>query len=90
MRFNDAVALGIQCYRADRRPVPCGARPAPRISFAGLEIYLVTGGKDRCIFTRMTLRGTDVADAAVPVIMVVPMHEVRSPGASLIETGEAG
>src|SRR5436309_3057003 len=89
MRLDDGIAFGVQGHCTDRSPVARGARPALRIACTSLEIYLVAGGEDRGVFTRMTLCGADVADAAVPVIMVIPMHEARSPGASLLEVGEA-
>jgi hypothetical protein len=33
----------------------------------------------------MALRGTDVAGAAVPMLVVVPVREVGSPGARLLK-----
>ena len=41
------------------------------------------------IVSVMALRRADVADAAVTVVEVVPMHEVARPVACSIELGEA-
>ena len=49
----------------------------------------MTSGQYRAIVARVALRRTDVADAAVPVLVVVPMHEARGPQAGLIEIVEA-
>lgn len=49
----------------------------------------MTGGEDHGIFPRVTLGGADVANSAVPVIVVIPMHEARSPGTSLVEVSES-
>jgi len=46
------------------------------------------GRKDRDVFARMALGRADVANAAVPVIVVVPMHELArplAPGAQIPE-----
>jgi len=46
------------------------------------------GRKDRDVFARMALGRADVANAAVPVIVVVPMHELArplAPGAQIRE-----
>src|SRR5437016_7716286 len=41
------------------------------------------------VVARMTLRRADVADAAVPMLVVVPMHEARGPRTGLTEIDEA-
>jgi len=37
----------------------------------------------------VALSRADVADAAVPMVVVVPMHEAGGPGPGRIEIGEA-
>jgi hypothetical protein len=56
---------------------------------ASPRVQRVAGFVDGPILTGMALRRADVADAAVPVLMVVPMHEASRPTASLVEIGEA-
>ena len=41
------------------------------------------------ILPGMTLSRADVADAAVAVLVVVPVHELSRPGPGLFEVGEA-
>ncbi len=36
-------------------------------------------GQDRVILTGVTLRRRDIADATVPVLVVVPLHERHGP-----------
>ncbi len=45
--------------------------------------------QDGVIVAGMPLRGRDVADAAVAMIDVVPLHEAGCPGARLVEVGKA-
>ena len=49
----------------------------------------MASGKDRLILAGVALCRSDVADAAVAVRVVVPMHEVRRPGARLLKIGKA-
>lgn len=49
----------------------------------------MTGRQNRMIVPGMTLCRTDVADAAVPVLVVVPVHELSGRGANLVEVGKA-
>ena len=41
------------------------------------------------ILAYMTLIQTDVTDAAVPMLEVLPMHEAERPGASVFKLGKA-
>jgi len=59
------------------------------VTFAGLKIGLVPCRQDRMVFPGMPLGGGDVAQAAVAVLDVVPVHEVLSPLAGFVQAGEA-
>ena len=85
MRFNAAIAFGVKRDGVDRRPVSRVARPTRRGQFAGLCVQGVTCRQDRVILPGMTLRGTDVPNAAMPVIDVVPLHEMGGPSAGVVE-----
>lgn len=54
-----------------------------------LEVGLVTSSQDGDVFSGMALRRRNVGDATVPILEVVPMHEVAPPGAGLVEISEA-
>jgi hypothetical protein len=45
--------------------------------------------QDCQILTGMTLRGCDIANAAVAMLEVVPVYEVVAPGAGVIKVGKA-
>ena len=66
MVLDDGVPFGVQGHCLNGCPVPGSTRPAPRVALAGLDIQLVPSGEDRGVVARMTLRGANVADAAVP------------------------
>jgi hypothetical protein len=53
--------------------------------FAGLKVRLGTGLEDRPILAGMTLRWCDIADAAVAVLEVVPVHKDVTPGTGVIK-----
>ncbi len=78
-RLHDAVALGIERDGADRRPVAGMPCPAPRMALLALHVELMPTGQDRLIDSEVPIRRTDISDSAVPVLMVVPMHEPRGP-----------
>ncbi len=65
------------------------ARPVRRIARLRVEVDAVTCCKDSVIFASMALRGAHVADAAVPVINVVPADELSRPCRRCIEIIEA-
>ena len=56
MGLDDAVALGVERDRADRRPVARGARPARRVALAGLEVQRVARSQDGLILAAVALR----------------------------------
>jgi hypothetical protein len=72
-------------------------RPAHLLAFrksaveavSGFAVQRVASGQDVRVLTRMALGRADVSDPAVPVLMVVPMNEARSPSAGLGQAGEA-
>ena len=49
----------------------------------------MSGSQDRLIVPGVALSRTDITNAAVTMIEVVPMHETSRPGTRLIEIGEA-
>src|SRR4051812_23442621 len=77
---DDAVALGVESDGANRGPVAGRPAPAARIGLACLLVQRVARGQDGPVSAGMALGRGDVADAAVPVLVVVPAHERRRPG----------
>ena len=88
-RHDRRVTLGIERHRGDRRPVPGAPAPACRRLSACRLIKFVARGEDCVVRPGVTFGGCDVADRAVPVLVVVPMHEARGPAACRLEIGEA-
>jgi len=89
MRMDDGVPFRIEGNGADRAPVAGVARPARRLLFPGTQIHRMASRQDRLVFAGVTLGRTDIANAAMPVIDVVPLDEIGSPDACRIQTGEA-
>jgi hypothetical protein len=58
---------------------------ARRVALSGLEVQRVASRQDGPVVAAMALRWADVADAAVAVLDVVPMHELSGPGAVRIQ-----
>ena len=75
MGLDDGVAFGVKGNSADRRPVTRVTRPARRVALAGALVDLMPGSQDRVIAAFMARGRADVTDAAVQMLMVVPMHE---------------
>jgi hypothetical protein len=46
---------------------------------AGLAVQRMTRGEDGPVVAGMALRGADIADAAVAMVDVVPMHKAGRP-----------
>ena len=88
MRFDDAIAFGVKRYGADRRPVSNVARQTRWVEFAGRDVHGVTCCQNRQILAGVALRGTDVPNAAVPMVDVVPTHETDRPGAGGVKVGK--
>ena len=87
--LDHGIPLRVECHGCDGRPVPGLTTPASRIAFASFLVERVTASKQRLVLTCMTLCRRDVADAAVVVLVVVPVHEAGGPLASGIEVGKA-
>ena len=86
-RLDRGVPLGIEHDSLDRRPVSGCAAPAPWVGLACPLVKFVPGGEQGAILTGVTLR-RHVANAAVPMNIVVPVDEVRRPTPRRIEFGE--
>ena len=89
MRLHDGVAFWVERHGADGRPIPSVAGPARRIAFPGAAVQGMSSHQDRVIAACVALSGADVANAAVPVIEVVPAHEIGRPDTGLLESSKA-
>src|SRR5256885_17253803 len=89
MSRDDRVAFGVERHGCDGRPVARGTGPASRVELTSAGVQRMPRGQDRVVLARVALRRAHVADAAVPMIVVVPMHEPGGPGSGLVEIGEA-
>jgi hypothetical protein len=58
------------------------------MSLSGLLVDPGTMAADRMGLSAVALRWRDEPDAAVAVLLVVPAHECRHPGAGFIHAGE--
>src|SRR3954447_25395619 len=74
-RPDDAVALWIEGDDADRCPVAGRPTPALRIAFPRGLVNRVAGTQNIAVLADMALRRGDIADAAVAVLVVVPVYE---------------
>jgi hypothetical protein len=63
--------------------------PVRRLVRSGLGIECVTSRQNRVVLARMWLRRDQVADTAVAMPDVVPLHESRRPGAVRLQIIEA-
>jgi hypothetical protein len=88
MRLDDAVTFGVERHGADGRPVAALAGPARRILLTSAGTKRMPARQDRVIVAGMALSRAHVANAAVAMLMVVPMHEAGRPGARLVQVGE--
>ena len=86
--LNISVALRIERDDTDRRPVASIPTPASRITLPRSLIDHVAGFEQTAILAGMTLCRGDIADAAVPVLMVVPLHESHGPLSGSGQIGE--
>jgi hypothetical protein len=57
----------------------CRPTPALRIALSCVLVDRVAGGEQGAILPGMSLCRGDIADAAVPVFVVVPLHEALRP-----------
>src|SRR3954471_8753990 len=87
--LDHGIPLRVECHGCDWRPVPGLAAPASWIALASFLVERVAASKQRPVLSGMALSGRDVTDAAVMVLVVVPVHEAGGPLASGIEVSEA-
>lgn len=73
------IALWVEPDGAHGLPVARVSTPARRVALAGALVDLMPGRQDRVIAAFMPRGRADIADAAVQMLMVVPMHELRRP-----------
>src|SRR3954463_6477058 len=73
--LDHGVPLRVECHGRDRRPVPGLTAPASRIALASVLIKRMAASKQRPVLSGMALCRRNVADAAVMVLVVVPVHE---------------
>ena len=71
------------------RPVPGLTAPASRMALPRLLVESVPAGEQRMILPGMAFCRRDVADGAVPMLMVVPVPEVCGPLPGGREIGKA-
>jgi hypothetical protein len=83
------VLLRVQRHRLDALPVARPLRPAPRDGRPSLLAQPMASRQDLAVAALVALRRADVADPAVPVIMVVPTHEARRARPSFVRAREA-
>src|SRR4051794_30375697 len=79
--LDHGILLWVECHGGHGRPIAGLAAPAPWVALAGLLIEHVTTSQQRPVLSDMALCRRDVANAAVTVLVVVPMREVRGPTA---------
>ncbi len=87
-RGDHRFALGIERDDGDRIPIACMTRPAARVNRSRPYIHSMPSGKDVVVLTGMTLCGADVADAAMLVIVVVPVDERFRPESRVLQIGK--
>ncbi len=83
------VELGIEGDYGDRIQVSGAPLPAPRGSCPGVLVERMASLQNGAVLTGMSLCRADVADVAVAVSVVVPLHKRARPRARLIEIREA-
>lgn len=83
MRLYDAVSCWLARHGSDGSPAPSVAGPARRAECSRAAIQGLSSSQNLVVIAGVALRRTDVANAAVTMIEVVPMDEVRGPGSSL-------
>ena len=88
-RLDHRVPLRIERDRRDRRPVAGCPAPALWVGPAGTLVEFVLGREHVTVVTGVSLRGRYVANAAVPVDVVIPIDKASRPFSRRIESGEA-
>src|SRR6202451_1722712 len=87
-RSDHSVALGIEGDDATLCPVAGRPTPTLRVALSCVLVDRVAAGEHGAILPGMTLRRGDVADAAVAVLVVVPMYEAHRPLPGGVQIGE--
>lgn len=87
-RCRPDVALWIEGDGGCRCPVSGRTTPASRVAFSRLLVERMTSHQHAVILTGMTLPRRDIANAAVPMLVVVPAHEARRPLPGGVQLGE--
>src|SRR3954452_5110174 len=82
---HQAVALRVEGHERDRRPIAGRSAPAPGIALACVLIQRVARGEQGPILAEMALGRGDVADAAMPMLVIVPAHEAHRPLSRCLE-----
>jgi len=87
-RGHDLLPLRVQRDDLYTRPVTSLFRPAPRVLGAGLLVDRMTLLENIPIASVVTIRGADVPNAAVQMLVVVPIHKPARPSSGGIQTSE--
>ena len=88
-RADDSVALRIEGDDANRCPVAGRPTPALRVALPGVLVDHVASSEHAAILPGMTLRRGDVADAAMTMLIVVPLHKPNRPLSRDVKVSEA-
>ena len=87
--FDHHLVFRVERDGADGLPVARMPAPARRVPLTGAFVDLVSGRQDLVIMPIVSCRRADVADAAVQVRVVIPMHELRRPVACGLQVSKA-
>ena len=82
---HGVASLRVEGDGCDRRPVAGWSAPAPRVALARPLIQGVARGEHGPVLAGVALSRRDVADAAVAVLVVVPVHEPPRPASRRVE-----
>src|SRR4051812_39679628 len=82
------VSLWVEGDDRDRRPVAGRSAPAPGIALPRPLIQGMARREHGSILAGMALGWGDVADAAVPVLVVEPVHELHRPVSRRLQVGK--
>ena len=82
------VALWIEEDGGYRRPVSGRTTPTSWVAFSRLVVERMTRHQHAAILTGMTLSRRDIANAAVPVFVVIPAYEAHRPLLGGVQLGE--
>jgi hypothetical protein len=88
-RLDKRIALWIERDDGDRRPVSGLPAPASWVALPRILINRMAGLEQRAILPGMTLCRGDVADAAMAVPVVIPLHKPNRPLPRGVKVGKA-